>query len=164
MSSNSEQALLVIAWSRLWSPLVEESLRAQAWEALELPDDYQHHKADYWSTFHVGSPEPQVSLLLHCALHQEGSGVREDWLRVISYLELSWDDVHLPPDQLGAACETYACAIDREEPMLIDELRSRYLLPWCQAAAESLNQSGSILLPLVEKFQQDLQAITPPSH
>lgn len=164
MSINSEQALLIIAWSRVWSPLVDEAPRAQAWEALELPDDYERHKADYWSTFHVGSPEPQVSLLLHCALHQEGTGVREDWLRVINYLELSWDDVHLPPDQLGAACEIYACAIEREEPMLIEELRSRYLLPWCEVAGESLSRSGSTLLSLVEKFRQDLQAITPQSH
>ena len=159
MSINSGQALLVIAWSRVWSPLVDEAQRAQAWEALELPDDYERHKADYWSTFHVGSPAPQVSLLLHCALNQEGTGVREDWLRVINYLELSWDDVHLPPDQLGAACEIYACAIEREEPMLIEELRSRYLLPWCEVACQSLVQSGSPLSPLVENFREDLYAI-----
>ena len=164
MSGDSEQALLIIAWSRVWSPLVDEAQRAQAWEALELPNDYERHKAQYWSTFHVGAPEPQVSLLLHCALGQEGSGVREDWLRVINYLGLSWDDVHLPPDQLGAACETYACAIDRSEPVLIEELRNRYLLPWCQVAEERLTDSGSVLLPLVEKFQQDLQAITAQTH
>ena len=164
MSADSEQALLIIAWSRVWSPLVDEEQRAQAWEALELPEDYERHKADYWSTFHVGAPQPQVSLLLHSALQQEGTGVREDWLRVISYLELSWDDIHLPPDQLGAACEIYACAIERSESVLIDELRSRYLLPWCQVAGDSLAKSGSVLLPLVEKFQQDLQAITPQSH
>jgi hypothetical protein len=102
---SSEQALAMIAWSRVWSPLVDEAARAQAWEALELPDDYERHKANYWSVFHAGTPQPQVPLLLHAALGQEGSGVREDWLRVINYLELSWDDVHLPPDQLGAACE-----------------------------------------------------------
>jgi hypothetical protein len=156
---SSEQALVMIAWSRVWSPLGDEATRAQAWEALKLPDDYERHKANYWSVFHAGTPQPQVPLLIHAALGQEGPGVREDWLRVIDYLELSWDDVHLPPDQLGAACEIYACAIDRSEPVLIEELRKRYLLPWCEAAQESLAETRSELLPLVEKFRQDLQAV-----
>ncbi len=160
----SEQAPLIIAWSRIWSPLMDEELRAQAWEALELPDDYQSHKTEYWTVFHAGSPEPEVPLLIHSALRRDGSGVREDWLRVISHLELSWDEKYLPPDQLGAACEIYACAIDRGEPVLIEELRSRYLLPWCAVARESLAASGSALLPLVQKFEQDLQAIELPVH
>ena len=157
----SEQALLMIAWSRIWSPLVDDESRATAWQALDLPDDYDSHKTEYWTTFHVGAPEPPVPLILHAALHREGSGVREDWLRVISYLELSWDNVHLPPDQLGAACEIYACAIERGESVLIAELRNRYLLPWCQVAGQSLGQSNSPLLSLVESFAGDLAAINP---
>jgi TorA maturation chaperone TorD len=158
-TTGSEQALLIIAWSRIWSPLVNEDMRASAWQALDLPDDYENHKAEYWTTFHVGAPEPQVPLVLHAALHLEGSGVREDWLRTISYLELSWDDVHLPPDQLGAACEIYACAIERKESVLVEELRSRYLLPWCEVAGQSLFRSKSHLLPLVKNFAEDLAAI-----
>jgi len=156
----SEQALLMIAWSRIWSPVVNDEMRASAWQALDLPDDYASHKAEYWTVFHVGAPQPQVPLILHAALQREGSGVREDWLRVINHLDLSWDDVHLPPDQLGAACEIYACAIEREEPVLIEELRSRYLLPWCEVARQSLMQSNSPLLPLVENFREDLYAIS----
>lgn len=157
---NSEQALVMIAWSRIWSPVVDDKLRSAAWQALELLDDYESHKADYWTTFHVGAPQPEVPLILHAALHQEGAGVREDWLRVISYLGLSWDDVHLPPDQLGAACEIYACAIEQREQILVEELHYRYLAPWCEMAGQNLTQSESPLLSLVESFSRDLNTIS----
>lgn len=156
----SDQSLLMIAWSRIWSPVVEEALRSSAWQALELPDTYENHKADYWSLFHVGNPEPKVSLIMHSGLRQEGSSVREDWLRVISHLGLTWDAVNLPPDQLGAACEIYACAIEREEPVLIQELRERYLLPWCRFALQELTEINSPLSALAESFAEDLLAIT----
>ncbi|MBT4521876.1 MAG: hypothetical protein HOC23_17900 [Halieaceae bacterium] len=156
MTASSESALQMIAWSRIWSPLVDEEMRADTWQALALPDDYDTHKTDYWTCFHAGAPQPMVPLLLHAILHREGGGVREDWLRVISYLGLSWDGVHLPPDQLGAACEIYACAIDQAEPVLVEELRSRYLLPWCDIAADTLSKNQSALLVLVDTFRQDL--------
>ena len=149
----------MVAWSRIWSPVVDDRLRSEAWQALELPGDYETLKSIYWTTFHVGAPQPEVPLVMHAALGQEGAGVREDWLRVISYLGLSWDDVHLPPDQLGAACEIYACAIERQERVLIEELRHRYLLPWCDIAAQSLAQSEPVLLQLAESFRTDLAAI-----
>ena len=156
---NSEQALVMIAWSRIWSPVVDEELRKAAWQALGLPDDYETHKADYWTTFHVGTPAPETPLILHAALRREGAGVREDWLRVISYLGLCWDDVHLPPDQLGAACEIYACAIERQEQVLVEELRDRYLSPWSDVACQNLMRSESALLPLAECFRKDLALI-----
>ncbi|MBE9539391.1 MAG: hypothetical protein IMF06_09935, partial [Proteobacteria bacterium] len=43
--------------------------------------------------------------------------------------------------------------------VLIEELRHRYLLPWCDIAAQSLAQSESVLLPLAESFRRDLAAI-----
>ncbi len=138
---------------------MDDRLRSEAWQALDLPDSYETHKSIYWSTFHVGAPQPQVPLVLHAALSLEGTGAREDWLRVISYLGLSWDDVHLPPDQLGAACEIYACAIERQEQVLVEELRDRYLLPWCDIAAQHLPQIEPVLLPLAESFRRDLAAI-----
>ena len=138
---------------------MDDKLRSEAWQALDLPDSYETHKSIYWTTFHVGAPQPEVPLVLHATLSREGAGVREDWLRVISYLGLSWDDIHLPPDQLGAACEIYAYAIEREEQVLIEELRHRYLLPWCDIAAQSLAQGESVLLPLAESFRKDLAAI-----
>jgi len=74
-------------------------------------------------------------------------------------LGLTWDAVSLPPDQLGAACEIYACAIEREEPVLIQELRTRYFLPWCQFAIHNLSETNSPLIVLAERFAADISAI-----
>ena len=160
MSEGSAAAALpLIAWSRIWSPLVPDELREEAWRALELPDSFGHYSAEFWTTFQVGAPAPKVPLLLHAALEREGAAVREDWMRVAHHLELHWDGVHLPPDQLGAACELYACAIESEEPMLIEELRRRYLLPWCEFARARLEGGSSPLAFLPERFEADLLAL-----
>ncbi len=157
MSETSVNAALpIIAWSRIWSPIVPEELRAEAWDALELPGVYEDYKVDYWSTFHTGSPAPKVPLLLHAALGKDGSSTREDWLRVLSHFELEWKDMHMPPDQLGIACEIYACAIEKEEPFLIEELRKKYLSPWCTYAAGMLVDESPVLTEVVKKFAEDL--------
>ena len=158
-ASSTAAALAFIAWSRIWSPVAPETLRREAWEALELPGGFDEFSPDFWSTFHVGSPAPKVPLLLHAALKLEGARAREDWMRAMSYLELRFDEFHLPPDQLGAACEVYACAIESEEPVLIEELRRRYLLPWCRFARERLAQEESRLSFLPEQFEADLFAV-----
>jgi hypothetical protein len=152
-------ALPFIAWSRIWSPVAPEPLRREAWEALELPGSFDELSAEFWSTFHIGSPTPRAPLLLHAALKLDGGHVREDWMRVMSHLQLRWDAFHLPPDQLGAACEIYACAIDGQEPVLIEELRRRYLLPWCRFARQQLAQDESPLGFLPEQFEADLLAV-----
>jgi hypothetical protein len=152
-------ALPLFAWSRIWSPVVPDDMREDAWRALDLPESFAHYSAEFWTTFQVGAPAPKVPLLLHAALAREGAAVREDWMRVASHLELQWDGVHLPPDQLGAACEVYACAIDREELVLIEELRQRYLLPWCAFALEMLDGDASRLRFLPERFEADLRAL-----
>ena len=160
MSADSTAAALpFIAWSRIWSPVAPEPLRREAWEALALPARFDEVGPDFWSTFHVGSPAPKVPLLLHAALQLEGASAREDWMRAMSYLELRFDELHLPPDQLGAACEVYACAIESEEPVLIEELRRRYLLPWCRFARVRLAQEESPLALLPERFEADLLAV-----
>lgn len=160
MSTDSTAAALpFIAWSWIWSPVAPEPLRREAWEALALPARFDELGPEFWSTFHVGSPAPKVPLLLHAALRQEGAGAREDWMRAMSYLELRFDELHLPPDQLGAACEVYACAIESEEPVLIEELRRRYLLPWCRFARDRLTQDESPLAFLPEQFEADLLAV-----
>jgi TorA maturation chaperone TorD len=152
-------ALPLIAWSRIWSPVVPDELREEAWRALDLPDSFEHYSAEFWTTFEVGAPTPVVPLLLHAALEREGAAVREDWMRVAGHLALRWGDVHVPPDQLGAACELYACAIEREEPVLIEELRRRYLLPWCAVARTRLDGASSRLAFLPERFKADLLAL-----
>jgi len=155
-ADSTAAALPFIAWSRIWSPVAPEPLRREAWEALALPGSFDELSADFWSTFHIGSPAPKVPLLLHAALELEGARAREDWMRAMSYLKLHFDEFHLPPDQLGAACEVYACAIESEEPVLIEELCRRYLLPWCRFARERLAQEESRLAFLPEQFEADL--------
>lgn len=150
------QALVMLAWSRIWSPLVDEETRTQTWCDLELPGDYRQCCSEYWSLFHAGDPQPAVPTLLHAALNREGTGVREDWIRVIGYLGLSWNDKRLAPDQLGAACEIYACTLERDEPVLIATLADRYLLPWCAVAGTILEQMESPLAQLVPVFRQDI--------
>ena len=157
--TSTNAALAMIAWSRIWSPIVPEELRAEAWEALELPGDYEDHKVDYWSIFHTGTPAPKIPLLLHAALGMDGSNAREDWIRVLSHFELEWKDMHMPPDQLGIACEIYACAIEKEEPFLITELRKKYLSPWCAYASHMLADENPALKEVVEKFAEDLASI-----
>jgi TorA maturation chaperone TorD len=155
-SLTHESALHMLAWSRIWSPLVSDELREEAWAALDLPGAYSSYRSEYWSLFHVGSPMPHVSTLLHAALGREGSSVREDWMRVAQHLGLRWNDARLAPDQLGVACEVYACVIEREEPVLIAELRRRYLIPWCEAAVAKLEDAPAELASLPVRFDADL--------
>lgn len=154
--ASSNSALPFIAWARIWSPIVPEDLRSNAWDSLELEDRYETHKTDYWSTFHSGMPSPKVPLLLHAALDMDGAAAREDWLRVISHLGLQWDDMHLPPDQLGVCCDIYACAIEREETVLVNELLNRYLLPWCEFGADMLQSENHPMAFMVERFKESL--------
>jgi len=163
-ADSTAAALPFIAWSRVWSPVAPEPLRKEAWEALALPARFDELSPDFWSTFHVGSPAPKVPLLLHAALQLEGARAREDWMRAMSYLKLRFDEFHLPPDQLGAACEVYACAIESEEPVLIEELRRRYLLPWCRFARQRLAREESQLAFLPEQFEADLLGVDAPSQ
>jgi len=120
--------------------------------------EFSSCEQEYWQTFQVGSPQPLVSLLLHATLGRPGEGAREDWLRVMSHLGLDWSGAHLPPDHLGPACEIYACTLAREEELLSEELRRRYLLPWCTVARDRLQKAGSKLVFLPEQFEADLNA------
>jgi len=152
-------ALACIAWSHIWSPVVPDPLREKAWRALGLPGSIASHDTEFWSTFQLGAVTPKVSLLLHAALKREGGAVRDDWMRVTRHLGLRFDGVHLPPDQLGVACEVFACAVEREESVLIEELRRRYLLPWCDLAKKALDGGSSRLTFLPARFEADLLAL-----
>ncbi len=163
MTTDSVQAALpMVAWSRIFSPMAPEELRHEAWEALALPGDFEKCRSEFWTTFLVGNPIPVVSLLLHSALNLEGDPTRADFIHLMTHLELEWDDMHVPPDQLGAACEIYACAIEREEPVLIRELRERYLLPWCAKAKSQLMLSCPSLVFVADQFAEDLRAVEVP--
>jgi len=152
----------MVAWSRIFSPMAPEELRREAWEALELPEDFEQCRSEFWTTFLVGNPMPLVSLLLHSQLNLEGDPTRADFIQLMTHLELEWNDMHVPPDQLGAACEIYACAIEREESVLIYEIRERYLLPWCAKAKSQLMLSCPSLLFVPDRISADLNAVEIP--
>ena len=110
-------------------------------------------RADYWSLC-LGTEAP-VPLLLHAGIGSDGVATREALLRVMEHLGLGWSERQLPPDQLGVACELLACAIEADEPVLVRELRARYLLPLCEAASARLGGGGPIAQMLAE-FRADL--------
>jgi hypothetical protein len=151
-----EAALPFVAWSRVFSPLAPEAWREEAWQALSLPGRFADCESAFLSAFVVGLPAPDVPLLLHAALGRDGGVVREDWMRVIHHLGLRWSGKSLPPDHLGAACDVLACATLREESVLIDELRKRYLEPWCAVASERLAGKDHAIAILPEMFAADL--------
>ncbi len=149
-------ALPMSYWAYIWSPLVESEDKEAPWQALQLPGCFADIATEYWSSFHIGSPQPVAPLLLSAMLNKDASAAREDWLRVMNHLGLEWNDVHLPPDQLGVACEAFAVAIAQQEAVLVDELRDRYLRPWCMAAREVLEDEH--LRNMVVAFQQAVEA------
>jgi len=155
-------ALTMIAWSRIWSPLVSNEMRGESWLQLSLTGTFASMQSDYWSLFHVGSPTAPIPTLLHAALGRDGAPVREDWMRATQHLGLKWSDARLAPDQLGVACEVYACAIEQEEPVLIRELRRRYLMPWCEFAIEQFERVPGPLSSLPIRFAEDLESVTVP--
>jgi hypothetical protein len=156
-AESASAALPLLAWSRVWSPLVPEAWREEAWRALGLPGTWASAEPDFWVTFETGFPAPPVPLLLHAALGRDGGATREDWMRAIGYLGLAFEQ-RLQPDHLGAACEVVACALERDEAVLVRELCARYLLPWCRVARERLATAGSPLALLPERFETDLRS------
>lgn len=150
-------ALALLAWARVWSPLATPTERAEAWQALGLAPADGAAGAAYWSTFHAALPAPRVPLLLHAALGREGAQLREELSRVASFLQLRWRERVLPPDHLAAACELLAAALENDDARLADELRRRYLHPWCAVARERLAADASPLLALADAFAEDLE-------
>ncbi len=145
-------------WAKLLSPLGTDDLREEAWAALDLPGTFAERKSVFWGTFHVGSPAPPVPFIMHAAIGTEGGAAREDWMRVISYLGLSWAGSVLAPDHLAVACEVYGCAIAAREPVLVRELADRYVLPWCEAATGKIAGTDCGLEVIVSELERDVKA------
>lgn len=143
-------------WAIIWGPIVDKARREAAWRLLELPGPFNTLEQDYWSAFQIGSPQPKISLLLHAALGMEGGHAREEWMRVFQFLSLTWRDSTLAPDHLAPACEALAVAIEHGDDVLMTEICHRYLMPWCERARETLQQDGSNMLAVAERFESDL--------
>ncbi len=155
----SPHAMVFVAWSRVWSPLVDDALRREAWEQLALPADFDAVATDFLTAFHVAMPQPPATLLLHAALNQDGGNVREDFVRIMEYLDVEYDEAgRLAPDHLACACELFALAIHLEEPVLVQGLRERYLGPWSQMAQQAL-QGHPALAGVVAQFAEDVGAL-----
>jgi transposase InsO family protein len=148
-----------LLWSRIWSQLVEDEERAEAWNILGLPSSFRAEEIAYWNAFHAGLPAPPVPLLFHAALGLDGANAREDWMRAANYLGLEMTQHRLPPDHLAAACEVFAIVVERREPVLAFELCDRYLLPWCSYAEEILYVEHSELAQVVRRFNNDLLTV-----
>lgn len=150
------EALPFLLWARIWSQLVSDEERAEAWNVLDLPSSFEAEQEVYWTSFHIGVPGPPVPLLFHAALGLDGANVREDLMRVSNYLGLQMSGSRLPPDHLAAATEVFAMVIDRAEPMLTQELGRRYFLPWCSCAERKLAETAPSLRPLAQQFGKDI--------
>lgn len=142
----------VLAWAKIWSPMVPDRDRCEAWILLGLPNVFKDVEADYWSTFHAGMPSPIVPLLIHAAVSRDGTAVREEWMLVINHLDLRWSENVLAPDHLGVACEILAVAVARDEDVLVAELCSRFLMPWCEYASQTLTGCSETIQALPELF------------
>jgi len=156
LESPLEAALPFVAWSRIFSPLAPAAWREEAWQALALPGRFSTWESAFLDAFVLGLPAPEVPLLLHAALGLEGGRVREEWMRVIQHLELHWKEHILPPDHLAVACDVMVCAIEREEEVLIRELRRRYLDVWCERASQRLACGEAAIAQLPARFAADL--------
>lgn len=154
----SQNALVFVAWARVWSPLVEDALRREAWLQLELPGDFDEANRDFMRAFHVAVPQPPVPLLMHAALNLDGGNVREDFVRIMEFLDVEYQDQgRLPPDHLACICELFALSIDANEPVLVQGIRERYLVPWVAMARRVLD-GHPLLEELVTQFGEDVAA------
>ncbi len=148
--------MTLLEWARVWSPVVPAEAVHAAWRELDLPGDAVAMQPEFVSAFHFGAPTPRVPLLLHHTLNLPGDSTREDWMRVMAWLDLEFGDIRLPPDHLAVACEVLTVALRRGEDVIVDELLRRYLQPWCSVAIERLTTAGDALAAIPRRFAADL--------
>lgn len=149
--------LRLLAWGRLWSPLADDATHDEAWRDIGLQDDFASVRTLYWNTFHVGNPHPPVTPIMHALLHRDGGMAREDLMRAAEHLGLQGGERRLTPDHLAPACEVLAVAIEREEQILVDGLRERYLRPWAAQAIARLADVPA-MLGMVQRFASDIDS------
>lgn len=155
----SPVAMVFVAWARIWSPLVDDALRREAWQQLDVPGDFDALQSDFMRAFHVAMPQPPATLLLHATLNTDGGVVREDFVRIMDYLDIDYDDSgRLPPDHLACACEIFALVIDAGEDVLVRGVREKYLGPWVVSARKALANHPA-LTAVVEQFGEDLASV-----
>ena len=148
--------LLPLAWSRVFSPLVDDALRREAWEQLGLPMRFEDWQPAFFGAFHVGLPQAPATLQLNVLLGLDGGSVREDMVRILEHLELEWGENRLQPDHLACVLELLGVAMSKGEDVLVEGLCARYLEPWCDRAIPQLGGSAE-LTAIVEQLRLDLR-------
>ena len=102
-------------------------------------------------------PLPPLIGLAHGSRDPRAAVMIGDLMRAAEHLGLQGGERRLPPDHLAPVCEVLAVAIEREEPVLIDGLRERYLEPWITAASGLLADNPA-MLAMVRHFAADIAA------
>lgn len=151
---NTPAPIRFLHWSILFSPLRDDEMAHESWQALELPGTFADSTHAFTQHFFMDLPAPKASLLLSVLLQREGGSCREEWMRIAQHLDMRREGPSLPPDHLALACEVLAHAINRQESLLVDGIADRYLLPWTAAALDACEDDT--LRILLERFAQDV--------
>lgn len=145
-------------WAMLFSPLRDDDLAADAWQALELPGEFSVIATDFNRHFVLDYPAPKASLMFSSLLQREAGACREEWMRIAAHLDIERTGPSLPPDHLALACEIVAHAITRNETLLLRGIAERYLLPWIQAAQSACEEKT--LREMLGKLRDDTESLT----
>jgi len=150
----------MLLWARLWSPLLDrnefEAFAAQQ----ELPQAVQRGYESVFNLFHAGFPAPAVSCLMHVSLNQDGGRVREDIVRVLSFMELQWSEHRLPPDHIAVLCDILAALLYEQQYPLANLVLERYILPWLDCAQLQLEgmEPNPAAIEFLGYFNEDIEA------
>lgn len=139
-----------LLWAKLWSPFMDREQFQRSAQQQDLSEPVQHSYDAIFNLFHVGFPAPTVSALMHASLNQDGGRVREDIVRILSFMDLQWSEQRLPPDHIAVLCDILAALVYERQLPLANLLLERYILPWLTISNDQL---GSIAgTELVSEF------------
>lgn len=147
--------LRLLHWALLWSPLRDDSLGNDTWQALGLPGNYLAIAPRFNQMFFIDLPAPRIGLLFSAALGREAGACREEWMRIAEHLGMERIGPSLPPDHLALACEILAHSIQQQEKVLCKGIMQRYLQPWLAQAKAACEQDE--LQQMLQRFEEDLE-------
>ncbi len=129
-----------LVWSRLWSPFLDREQFQDAAATQDLSEWIQSNYEAVFNLFHIGFPAPAIPPLMHAALNLDGGRVREDIVRIMSFMDLQWSEHRLPPDHLAVLCDILAALLHEQQLPLAKALLDRYMIPWVTYASQQLQQ------------------------
>lgn len=137
-------AFRFLHWAILFSPLRDDDLAADAWDALQLPGDFHAIATDFNRCFVIDYPAPKASPIFSAQLQREAGACREEWIRITEHLGMERTGPSLPPDHLALALEILAHAMTRNEKVLVQGILQRYLLPWLDSAQNACEEENTL--------------------